>query len=129
MGLVFAGIGIWLLIYSMSNISDYADKNKSYVDADSVVVDYKYDYDGLKAIIVEYVVNGKRYTKTSDSYSSSPKNKGEVVKIKYNPNNPSDAIWRYDETNILFPLFSVVSIVVGAIFAGTSLRNLVRQNN
>ena len=97
-GLIFAVIGIGLLLFSVSIIKNYNQKNKTYTETTSVVVDYAYDDEGLEAIIVEYTVDGKSYRKQSNSYSNMPKSKGTQVKVKYNPNNPSDAIWVNDYT-------------------------------
>ena len=57
-GIVFAIVGIFLIIFSIKTIKEYKEKDKTYVETTAVVVDYDMNSDGLEAIIVEYTVNG-----------------------------------------------------------------------
>ncbi len=123
-GLIFAVVGIGLLLFSVSTIKTYSEKSKTFTETTSVVVDYAYDDEGLEAIIVEYTVDGKAYRKQSNSYSNMPKSKGTKVKVKYNPNNPSDAIWVNDSTNIVFPLVGGLFALVGIIIVASSFKKM-----
>lgn len=126
-GLLFFVIGIALLIYSYSTITEYKEKDSSYIETTSVVVDYDYDSDGLQAIIVEYTVEGVVYRKTSNTYSNNPKDVGSEVSIKYNPTDPNDMIWTNDSTNVILPVCGVLFSVVGAVVLITSLRKKKEQ--
>ena len=114
-GLIFAIIGIGLLAYSVSTIKSYNEKNKTYKEITSVVVDHVQNDEGLEAIIVEYTVDGRAYRKQSNSYSNMPKSTGTKVQIKYNPNNPNDVIWLNSSTNIVLPLVGGLFALVGII--------------
>ena len=117
-GIVVLIIGIGLGIFSYFNIKSYNEKDKTYKEAEAVIVDYNYEIDTdngdeLRAIIVEYEVDGRKYRKESDSYSTITKSIGDKVMVKYNPNNPSDAIWKSDSSNIIVPIVSGLFVLVG----------------
>lgn len=105
---VFIGFGVLFLILSVSNIKTYLEKNKKFTATTATVVDYNTNDEGLYAIVVEYEVDGIKYTKVSSTYSSMPQSIGSEISIKYNPDNPKDAIWKNDSTNIILPIFAVV---------------------
>lgn len=123
-GLVFAIIGVGLLVFSIFTIKSYNEKNKTYVETNSVVIDYARNDEGLVAIIVEYTVDDETYTKQSNAYSNTPKSIGTKVKIKYNPNNPSEAIWVNDSTNIILPLMGGIFTLVGIIVAVSGAKKM-----
>ncbi len=127
MGLIFAIIGIALLCFSVLLIKTYNEKNETFIETTSKVVDYKYNDEGLQAIIVEYVVDGQTYYKISNSYSNIPKSIGTEVSIKYNPYNPQDIIWTMDSINIILPIVGVVFILIGVIVVILSLKNGKKQ--
>lgn len=126
-GLIFAIIGIALLCFAISSIKTYNEKNKTYIETISKVVDYKYDDEGLQAIVVEYVVNGQTYQKISNSCSNMPKSIGTEVSVKYNPNNPLDAIWTSDSTNFILPIVDVVFTLIGVFVVISSIKNVKKQ--
>ena len=126
-GLIFAIVGIALLCFAVSSIKTYNEKNETFVETTSRVVDYKYNDERLQAIVVEYVVDGQTYQKVSNSYSNMPKSIGTEVSIRYNPNNPQDAIWTSDSTNIVLPIIGVVFILAGIIVVISSIKNGKKQ--
>ena len=121
-GLIFVIVGIALLCFAVSSIKTYNEKKETFVETTSKVVDYKYNDEGLQAIVVEYVVNGQTYQKVSNSYSNMPKSIGTEVSVKYNTNNPQDAIWTSDSTNIVLPIFGAVFTLVGVIVVISSIK-------
>ena len=121
-GLIFVIVGIALLCFAVSSIKTYNEKNKTFIETTSKVVDYKYNDEGLQAIVVEYVADGQTYRKVSNSYSNMPKSIGTEVLVKYNPNNPQDAIWTSDSTNIILPIFGVVFTLAGVIVVISSIK-------
>ena len=126
-GLIFAIVGVALLCFAVSSIKTYNEKNETFVETTSRVVDYKYNDERLQAIVVEYVVDGQTYQKVSNSYSNMPKSIGTEVSIRYNPNNPQDAIWTSDSTNIVLPIVGVVFILAGVIVVISSIKNGKKQ--
>lgn len=126
-GLIFTIVGIALLCFAVSSIKTYNEKNETFVETTSRVVDYKYNDERLQAIVVEYVVDGQTYQKVSNSYSNMPKSIGTEVSIRYNPNNPQDAIWTSDSTNIVLPIIGVVFILAGVIVVIYSIKNGKKQ--
>lgn len=75
------------MLFWVSTIKTYNEKNKTYIEITSVVVDYTYGDEWLEAIIVECTVDEQTYRKQSNSYSNMSKSKWPQVKVKYNPND------------------------------------------
>ena len=53
-------------------------------------------------------MNGVKYEKTHNSSSTNPLPRGSKVRLKYNPNDPTDVIWVTDASNILFPIVGLI---------------------
>ena len=132
-GIIFALIGVGLIIFSFINIKNYNEKNKTFIEVNATVIDYKdtYDEDGdlLRAIIVEYEVDGTNYRKTSSSSTTNPETLGSTVKVKYNPNDPKDIIWPNDTSNIILPIVGGVFTIVGIIFTVVSIKMVKNKEN
>lgn len=111
--LVFVSFGFLIFNYASNEIKEHNEKKSYYVETNAKVVDYNYDSDGLKAIIVEYNVDGLTYYKYSDISSPKPKKIGTIVKIAYNPDNPQESIWSFDIVNMLVLSFSFVFFAFG----------------
>ena len=119
MGVLALLVGIGLLVYSYFTIKTYNEKNSTYVETESTVVDYKYDINEegqeLRAIIVEYTVDGRTYKKESGSFSTITESIGSKVMIKYDPINPSDSIWKNDSSNIVIPIVGGAFVICGIL--------------
>lgn len=122
-GLIFVVVGIVLLYFAISSIRTYNEKSKTFIEITSTIVDYKYNDEGLQAIVVEYVVDGETYQKISNTYTNMPKSIGTEVPIKYNPNNPKDATWVSDSNNIVLPIAGVAFTLVGIFFIVLTVKN------
>ena len=122
-GLIFVVVGIVLLYFAISSIKTYNEKSKTFIEITSTIVDYKYNDEGLQAIVVEYVVDGETYQKISNTYTNMPKSIGTELPIKYNPNNPKDAIWVSDSNNIVLPIAGVAFTLVGIFFIVLTVKN------
>ena len=122
-GLIFVVVGIVLLYFAISSIKTYNEKSKTFIEITSTIVDYKYNDEGLQAIVVEYVVDGETYQKISNTYTNMPKSIGTEVPIKYNPNNPKDAIWVSDSNNIVLPIAGVAFTLLGIFFIVLTVKN------
>ena len=115
-------VGIGLSIFAIINIVSYSEKSKTYIETTGTVVDYKYstsdDGNRLAYIIVEYKVERNSYRLTSISATNHPKRIGTKVKVKYNQDNPSDAIFSNDKTYIIL-------LATGLLFAGFGIYALI----
>lgn len=127
-GLIFVLIGIVGIAFSVKSINTYNEKKESFIETTANVVSYRYDDDGLAAIIVEYYVNEIPYQSISNSYSNMPKSIGSVVSIRYNPSNPNDMIWENDSTNIVIPIVCSVFTLVGLVIIGTGIKKKIENN-
>lgn len=132
LGIIFCVVGVVLLIFGINNINDYNKKNEKYIEITSRVVDYKEQYDEdelLYAIVVEYEVDGKVYRKASNTYTTNPKSEGSEVIIKYNPNNPTDIIWKNDVSNIILPIVGGLFTAIGLIAVVVSIVGLKKSKS
>lgn len=119
-GVIMLIIAIGLLIGGTFFVTDSAKKLGKFIKTDAVVVGYEErretDSDGhrktLYAEIVEYEIDGKTYTATSSSASTSPKSKGATIKIAYNPDNPNECIFIGSTV-----MATVILFVLGVAFA------------
>lgn len=94
-GLLFFVIGVFTLFFGFKNVSSYNEKVNTYISIDGVVVDRTVDYDDdntLYSSIVEYEVNGTKYTVKENTKSSVTEEIGSKMEVLYNPEKPSDAI-------------------------------------
>lgn len=122
LGVIILIVGVCILVFSISSIKSYNEKNKTYIETVSEVVDYEYRGDQEKAPIVEYEVNGVKYEKTHNSSSTNPLPRGSKVRLKYNPNDPTDVIWVTDASNILFPTVGGVFTLIGLVVTIGSIK-------
>lgn len=117
----------YYLIYSSNKESQ---RIKDFVTTEGVIVDYRedfepvnddysYDYDSYfnpdykYAPIVEYYVNDRKYLVYSDKYSRKPAYIGTPVEVKYNPNDPSDAVINGTINNSINKIVGGILIVAG----------------
>ncbi len=114
-GLILAIVGVVFAIFAINSIATYNEKSSTFVNTVAEVVEHKTNSDDLKAVVVEYEVDGQIYTEASKSYTSNPQSIGTEIEIKYNPINPSDVFWAQDSKtlNIIFSMFAVVFILIG----------------
>lgn len=113
--LIFIIVGIITLLFSIKSIKNYIEKSQAFVETISEVVNYDYESDDTKAIIVEYMVKGKTYQNKSTTYTNVPPMIGTKIPIKYNPKNPQDIIWKLDTTNIITPIIGILFTITGII--------------
>ncbi len=118
-GVIFGVVGICMLLINFNNMKNYIEKSRIFVETQAIVVDYRYsDESSNKAVIVEYEVNGRTYKIASFYASNIVKNIGDIVKIKYNPYEPEDAIFKYD--------FSIIILIImGFVFTFTGITIII----
>lgn len=107
---------VGLAITSASSIVIFNNyrKSKIYTPITAVVVAYDKKENGLRSIIIEYNIENKYYQITSKHYSSKPEKRDSEIKIKYNPENPSEIIWIDNNHNKKY-LTSGLILVSGSI--------------
>lgn len=111
-GAVLLGFGVYNLIIAPSKYSKY-------IEIEGTVVDHKSstsDRD-MYALVVQYTVDGQDYTITGNEYTNFPASLGSTQKVKYNPDNPKEAILptQTNVANLVFTglggLFVILAIV------------------
>ena len=95
-GCAFIFLGYKVFMHGYDHMKELKDKNSNYVETMATIVGHNENNKRLQAVIVEYNVNGVKYKGTSDIYSANYQEVGTQVKIKYNPSNPEEVIWRED---------------------------------
>lgn len=112
-------ISLFLLVIGIGCLFLYNHQNnlqKNYITTTGVVyeIEERYDSDDgyMYSSTIEYVVGGEKYYIDSNSWSSVPDRLGKSVKVKYNPDKPSQAIIAGVKGSSWVPL------VVGIIFTG-----------
>lgn len=87
-GLVIVGIGIY-------NISVFPSKYDHYIETQGTVIGYRRNPTSRESVfvpIVEYYVDGERYTVIGEIYTSNLPKVGTTEIVKYDPNDPSEAV-------------------------------------
>lgn len=120
--LIFIVIGFALIVWGIINIVTRSKKKKAYTLTEGKVIDYAVNRsdDGsyTYGIIAEYIVDGISYTINPTSYSNLTRAKhplGSQVKVRYNPENPADAIFDKDGSSIGVLIGGIIFFIVGII--------------
>lgn len=120
--LLFTGLGLWGKAFL--GYKKYEKAHKDYVKIEAEVVSYDTNEKGQKAEIVEYEVNGKKYTVTASYYFDDPDKIGEKETIIYNSKNPSEAEFDAIHIDLLGILAGIVCFIVGIVF---SIKGLLKR--
>lgn len=126
--LIIAGFS--LLLFSTIKIADYVDKFTIYEQVEAEVIDYV-KKDKKTAVIVSYKVNQKSYKLESKVFKRKNIEKGEMVDILYNVDEPSDAIWMpLNENNLINYLLAIASVIliIASIIVGFFDYKLIKNN-
>lgn len=119
--IIFGIVSIVCIILGASRqYKHYVKRNlENFEEVDGHVSDYEVDYstdsDGNRTIqytsIIEYEVNSVKYTIKSNHSSNSKQKLGKLVAIKYNPENPEDAIFKNDYTGLIILIAGIVFLM------------------
>lgn len=127
-GILAVLIGILLIVWQNKILDSTNNKKSYYILSDAIVISYEKSYDSDNhtsyGIIAEYKVDGKKYKIYPNTYvdrKSKLKKIGDIVKIRYNPNLPSEAIWENDKTSFVLLIFGMIFIIVGVFLITLSL--------
>ena len=125
-GVIALIIGIGICIYSVSNFKNTEFKKKNYVETTAYVVDFEQceldDNEYGTRYIAEYVVGNKKYRISENGCSSVSVKINSDVKVKYNPDNPNEAIFANDISHYIIPAVGIVFAICGIIL-------IVKRNN
>ena len=117
-GIIVLFLGIGVCVFSVSNFKNTKFKKENYVETTAYVVDYEQceldDGYGTR-FIAEYEVDKRKYRITENGCSNAPIKTKSEVKIKYNPDNPSEAIFANDISHYLLPAVGIVFVICGII--------------
>ncbi|MDD2625167.1 MAG: DUF3592 domain-containing protein [Tenericutes bacterium] len=127
MGIIFIIFGIAIILPTINHIKTHRVKNSNYFETKGEIVDYTSEGSSDHySYVVEYEVDGKTYTIVSSPIFFKKKI-GSNVGIKYNPDNPEDAIFENENSLITLPGGIIVFIACGAYSIYDSIKRL--KNN
>ena len=94
------------------------------VQTTGVIVGHEQSYHGSAKYypVIQYTADGQTYKQKSDSSSNIRLGTGNQIKVKYNPNNPSEFTIGMDYW--LFPL--AIIIMIGSVIAMLALLGIIR---
>ena len=125
---LFLGI-IWLVFLGFHDEIFILNKT-DFKDIESTIIDYEKheDSDGDESYypIVEYYVDGQRYTTQSHIGSGKP-SIGEKIIIKYDPNNPSNALVPIGSSGEIFG--KIVGTIITVIGISLLISSLKRKDD
>ncbi len=119
-------VGIICLIIGIKDTYQTKEKTKNYLTTTCYYQDYEiYDSHDKKEhdstdttyrFIYVYEINGKEYSIKTDYGSGSIPSKNSSREIKYNPNNPSEAVFTGTNRNSGFIYFGAFFLLGGFVF-------------
>ena len=110
-------IGIFILAIFFKNMSILASKSKNYIETEAKVVNHTYRNGIATATVFQYTIGEDIYQTTSNDYHDNLKTYGTVIRIKYNPNDPTDIIFPDRRGNLIMPITGLVFFSVGIMIA------------
>ena len=119
-GFIIVIFGIGICYFSIGNFKTNSEKQKTYTETIAKVVGYEEcDLDDTtgQRFIAEYKIDRDTYQIKENACSNMPKSLGTEVKIKYNPNNPSDAVFSNDISYYLILPAGIIFIICGFVLA------------
>ena len=129
-GLFFLLSGIIWLVFLGFHDEIFISNKTDFKDIESSIIDYEMheDSDGDESYypILEYYVDGQRYTTKSHIGSSKP-SIGEKIIIKYDPNNPSNALVPIGSSGEIFG--KIVGGIITIIGISLLISSLKRKND
>lgn len=129
---VFILVGIVLLFFGVKSTYSRMEKTKNYVSVEGTFVGssiYSSDDDGTTyTLTYSYRVNGNRYEISTDYGTGSVPDMGTKKTIKYNPNNPSEAIISGMGSNGFLLIMGFMFTAIPLIILFTSIINREPNN-
>lgn len=133
-GMLLVGIcliaGIFLLGFGIKNTYELKKETENYAVAEGYLSDYELRESGSSTdrsysyyLIYSYVVDGREYTVTTDYGSGSVPEIGSTKEIKYNPQNPEEAVIAGMNGSIIMIFMGVMFILIPGVFIMGFLTN------
>lgn len=112
-------IGVGICFFGIKNFKSEQVKHDTYIETTATVVGYEDceldEGDIGNRYIAEYKIDRDTYQIKSNTCSNVTKGINSKVKIKYNPNNPSDAVFANDISRYILVPIGLVFIVCAVI--------------
>ena len=120
-GIIIIIMGLAVLIFSINDVKKNNVKEKTYIETTATVVGYEDceldDNDIGQRFIAEYQIDRNKYQIVSNTCGTVTKGLNKKVAIKYNPNNPGDAIFANDKSSYIGAAVGVLFIICGFVVA------------
>ena len=116
MGIIIIIIGIGVGIFSVGNIKSNNEKQAKYIETTATIVRYEeceMDETTGTHFVAEYKVDRNTYEITEKACSNLPGKNKKTVKIKYNPDNPADAVFSNEIGHYIVPIVAAIFIACG----------------
>lgn len=121
--------GIIMLSISTVTIFDYSNKISNYVETKGYFSDYSTYSDSTYTLIYSYYVNNSEYN-VSTTYGTSMIPKHDTIRtVKYNPDNPEEAVIVGGESYIFMMFMGILFIVVPSIIMARDSLVFLSYNN
>lgn len=123
-------IGIFLLGFGIKNTYELKKETENYAVTEGYLSDYELRESGSSTnrsysyyLTYSYVVDGQEYTVTTDYGSGSIPEIGSTKEIKYNPQNPEEAVIAGISGSIIMIFMGVMFILIPGVFIMGFLTN------
>lgn len=123
-------IGILLLGFGIKNTYELKKETENYAVTEGYLSDYELRESGSSTdrsysyyLTYSYVVDGCEYTVTTDYGSGSVPEIGSTKEIKYNPQNPEEAVIAGMNGSIIMIFIGVMFILISGVFIMGFLTN------
>lgn len=118
-GIISIIIGLVTCYFSIGNFKENSEKQKTYIEATAIVIGYEeceLDNNSIgQRYIAEYKIDRDTYQIKSNSCTNMPKGVNKKVTIKYNPDNPSDAVFANDISYYLVLPLGIIFTICGLV--------------
>lgn len=122
--------GILLLAFGIKNTYDLSRETENYASAQGYLSDYEIMESGSANnrsysyyLTYSYVVDGRGYTVTTDYGSGSVPEMGSTKEIKYNPENPEEAVIGGISGSVIMIFLGIMFILIPGVFVMGFLTN------
>lgn len=127
---IFILIGILLLGFGIRNTLELNKKTENYAVTEGYLSDYEIRESGSSTnrsysyyMTYSYVVDGREYTVTTDYGSGSVPKMGSTKEVKYNPQNPEEAVIAGMNGSIIMIFLGVMFTLIPGVFVMIFLSN------
>ena len=134
LGVILLLMGIAVTVVTVIAYKNYFYGKANFVPIDAVVVDYhQTEHEGsgtepsyyMYTPIVEFEVEGVKYRVHSAVYAKRPSAKiGDIIKIRYNKENPNDVIFEKDSSLVIGTIGSLAFTIGGLALLAIEIKRI-----